>query len=150
MAYVMSTIESWNTFLVPVQIMGFSLLAGILLGMLLLSAVGPVEKVVRGAYRNLALAGTALGALVGGSAFLLQISAVSEMSTPAVEGADVLAEVMGPFVGALILIASAGVVGCAGMLRTSRKLLAIAFLLAVPGIFIARLVFYATRISFGL
>ena len=34
-----------------------------MLGMLLLSAVGPVEKVVRGAYRNLALAGTALGAL---------------------------------------------------------------------------------------
>ena len=47
MAYVMSTIESWNTLLVPVQIMGFSLLAGILLGMFLLSAVGPVEKVVR-------------------------------------------------------------------------------------------------------
>lgn len=150
MAYVMSTIESWNTLLVPVQIMGFSLLAGILLGMLLLSAIGPVEGVVRGAYRNLALAGIALGSLVGGAAFLLQVSAVSGMSTPVVEGADVLAEAMGPFAGALMLIAFAGVVGCVGVLRASRKLLAIALLLAVPGIFIARLVFYATRISFGL
>lgn len=150
MAYVMSTIESWNTLLVPVQIMGFSLLAGILLGMLLLSAIGPVEGVVRGACRNLALAGIALGALVGGAAFLLQVSAVSGMSTPVVEGADVLAEVMGPFAGALMLIAFAGVVGCVGVLRASRKLLAIALLLAVPGIFIARLVFYTTRISFGL
>ena len=64
-AYMMGTIASWNTPMVPVAIVGFCLLGGVSLGVLVLALAGALEDAVAGSFKMAALVVAALGLVLG-------------------------------------------------------------------------------------
>ena len=64
-AYMMETIASWNTPMVPVAVLGFSLLGGICLGVLVLALSGALEDAAKGGFKMAALAVLIVGLVLG-------------------------------------------------------------------------------------
>ncbi|NPD31752.1 dimethyl sulfoxide reductase anchor subunit [Eggerthellaceae bacterium zg-997] len=150
-AYVMRTIASWNTVLVPVQVVGFMLLEGTILAQVLLRG-GALDVAAGDARARRALAClVVVGAVVGALAFAAQVMAVQGMVTPLVSGAQLLAEV-GVFLwlSVVLLLAAGGLAAVTALKGLGQVPAGLALALAVAGVFIARLVFYATQVSAGL
>lgn len=151
MAYMMETIPSWNTPLVPVQLLGFALVGGIPLGALVLGLAGTLDEALEGSFKTAAIAVTVVGALLAVAGLCLQIMGVSELVNPLVAGSDLVADVaMWIVVAVVCLIVSAlvSVVSLTG--KSPVALAATSSVIALVGIFIARLVFYAVQMSVGL
>ncbi len=150
--YMMYTIASWNTVAVPISIVGFALLGGVLLGTLVLAYSQSFETALVGEYRKVAFVVALVGlvlALVGAG---MQFGLAASIETSVADGAVLAASVQGYLIFACVCIVLAVVLGVYVLLKkkTSAPLLLSGTLVAVVGIFIARLVFYALQISVGL
>ena len=135
-AYMMETIVSWNTPMVPVAVLGFSLLGGVCLGVLVLALSGALEDAAKGGFKMAALAVLVVGLVLGVAGLLVQVMSVSGMGNALVDGADLVAAAVAAFMS----------------LRNSKStaLAAAAPVLAIVGVFVARLAFYAVQLSVGL
>ena len=107
-AYMMGTIASWNTPMVPVAIVGFCLLGGVSLGVLVLALAGALEDAVAGSFKMAALVVAALGLVLGIAGTVAQVMGVSGMSSALVDGADLVAGATAPmWVGVICLVVAA-------------------------------------------
>lgn len=151
LAYMMNTIVSWDSPLVPVQIVGFALTGGTALGTLVLGLAGALSDALKGAFKTVALALAVLGVLMAAGGFCGQVMGVNEMASPSADGADLVAGVMVPLAAAVVCLVAAALANIAALLGKSPVALSLAAtVLAVAGIFVARLVFYAVQLSVGL
>lgn len=150
-AYMMETIASWNTPMVPVAVLGFSLLGGVCLGVLVLALSGALEDAAKGGFKMAALAVLVVGLVLGVAGLLVQVMGVSGMGNALVDGADLVAAASAPmWIGVVCMVVAA--VAAFMSLRNSKStaLAAAAPVLAVVGVFAARLAFYAVQLSVGL
>ena len=150
-AYMMETIASWNTPMVPVAVLGFSLLGGICLGVFVLALSGALEDAAKGGFKMAALAVLIVGLVLGVAGLLVQVMSVSGMGNALVDGADLVAAASAPmWIGVVCMVVAA--VAAFMSLRNSKStaLAAAAPVLAVVGVFAARLAFYAVQLSVGL
>ena len=150
-AYMMETIASWNTPMVPVAVLGFSLLGGVSLGVLVLALSGALEDAAKGGFKMAALVLLVIGLVLGVAGLLVQVISVSGMGNALVDGADLVAAASAPmWIGVVCMVVAAAAAFMA--LRNSRStaLAAAAPVLAIVGVFAARLAFYAVQLSVGL
>lgn len=150
-AYMMETIASWNTPMVPVAVLGFSLLGGVSLGVLVLALSGALEDAAKGGFKMAALAVLVIGLVLGVVGLLVQVMNVSGMSNALVDGADLVAAASAPmWIGVVCMVVAAAAAFMALRNSKSTALAAAAPVLAVVGVFAARLAFYAVQLSVGL
>lgn len=151
MAYLMDTIPSWNTPMVPVQLLGFALVGGMPLGTLLLGLAGSLEDALKGTFKTVGTVVVAVGALLAVVGLCVQVMGVNNLANPLVSGADVVAGVMLWLVVAVVCLVAAALANVFALKGKSPVALAgVASVVAVAGIFVARLVFYAVQMSVGL
>ncbi|OUO87598.1 hypothetical protein B5F40_13405 [Gordonibacter sp. An230] len=151
LAYVMDTIASWNSPLVPTQLVGFSLTGGMALGALVLALAGALGDAAKGPFKMVALAVVVAGVVLAVVAFCTQIMGVSGLSNALASGADLVSEVASFVAVASVLLVASGVATVLAVRGVSPVALSsAASVLAVAGIFVARLVFYAVQLSVGL
>ena len=150
-AYMMETIASWNTPMVPVAVLGFSLLGGICLGVLVLALSGALEDAAKGGFKMAALAVLIVGLVLGVAGLLVQVMSVSDMGNAMVDGADLVAAASAPmWIGVVCMVVAAAAAFMALRNTKSTALAAAAPVLAIVGVFAARLAFYAVQLSVGL
>ena len=150
-AYMMEIIASWNTPMVPVAVLGFSLLGGICLGVLVLALSGALEDAAKGGFKMAALAVLIVGLVLGVAGLLVQVMSVSGMGNALVDGADLVAAASAPmWIGVVCMVVAAAAAFMALRNTKSTALAAAAPVLAVVGVFAARLAFYAVQLSVGL
>ena len=151
LAYVMDTIASWNSPLVPVQFAGFALTGGMALGALVLTLAGALDDAAKGSFKTVALAVVAVGVVLAVAAFCAHVMGVSRLANALENGGDLVSEVTSFVVLAAVLLAASGVATVLAVRGMSPMALSLAaVVLAVAGIFVARLVFYAVQLSVGL
>lgn len=150
-AYMMETIASWNTPMVPVAVLGFSLLGGVSLGVLVLALSGALEDAAKGGFKMAALAVLVVGLVLGIAGLMVQVMSVSGMGNALVDGADLVAAASAPmWIGVVCMVVAAAAAFMALRNTKSTALAAAAPVLAVVGVFAARLAFYAVQLSVGL
>lgn len=150
-AYMMETIASWNTPMVPVAVLGFSLLGGICLGVLVLALSGALEDAAKGGFKMAALAVLIVGLILGVAGLLVQVMSVSGMGNALVDGADLVAAASAPmWIGVVCMVVAAAAAFMALRNSKSTALAVAAPVLAIVGVFAARLAFYAVQLSVGL
>ena len=150
-AYMMETIVSWNTPMVPVAVLGFSLLGGVSLGVLVLALSGALEDAAKGGFKMAALAVLVVGLVLGVVGLLVQVMSVSGMGNALVDGADLVTDASAPmWIGVVCMVVAAAAAFMALRNSKSTALAAAAPVLAIVGVFAARLAFYAVQLSVGL
>jgi len=150
-AYMMETIASWNTPMVPVAVLGFSLLGGVSLGVLVLALSGALEDAAKGGFKMAALVVLVIGLVLGVAGLLVQVMSVSGMGNALVDGADLVAAASAPmWIGVVCMVVAAASAFMALRNSKSTALAAAAPVLAIVGVFAARLAFYAVQLSVGL
>lgn len=150
-AYMMETIASWNTPMVPVAVLGFSLLGGVSLGVLVLALSGALEDAAKGGFKMAALTVLVIGLVLGVVGLLVQVMSVSGMGNALVDGADLVAAASAPmWIGVVCMVVAAAAAFMALRNSKSTALAAAAPVLAIVGVFAARLAFYAVQLSVGL
>lgn len=150
-AYMMETIASWNTPMVPVAVLGFSLLGGVSLGVLVLALSGALEDAAKGGFKMAALVLLVIGLVLGVAGLLVQVMSVSGMGNALVDGADLVAAASAPmWIGVVCMVVAAAAAFMALRNSKSTALAVAAPVLAIVGVFAARLAFYAVQLSVGL
>lgn len=154
MAYMIDTIPSWNTMAGPVQLVGFALLGGAALGVLVLSLAGCGDALKAGSLKTGTLVVLAVGLVLGIGAFAVQATTASSIENALYNGADLVTSVMMIIVCGIICLVGTGVcdvfavrgAGAGVMVGVSVG----AAVLAIVGILLMRLAFYAMQVSVGL
>lgn len=147
-AYLMNTIPTWNTPWTVVQMLGYGLLGGALVGSLTLRAAG-IE--LQGKVAQIALIQAAIGLACGLAGFGGQIVAAGTMANIWGTAISLVPAIWGLFA----LFAACGAAGVAGEFICNRKkagtgsLAALCAIVAV-GIFFARIGFYGLFMSVAL
>lgn len=150
-AYMMETIASWNTPMVPVAVLGFSLLGGVSLGVLVLALSGALEDAAKGGFKMAAPVVLVVGLVLGIAGLLVQVMSVSGMGNALVDGADLVAAASAPmWIGVVCTVVAAAAAFMALRNSKSTALAVAAPVLAIVGVFAARLAFYAVQLSVGL
>lgn len=150
-AYMMETIASWNTPMVLVAVLGFSLLGGVSLGVLVLALSGALEDAAKGGFKMAAPVVLVVGLVLGVAGLLVQVMSVSGMGNALVDGADLVAAASAPmWIGVVCMVVAAAAAFMALRNSKSTALAAAAPVLAIVGVFAARLAFYAVQLSVGL
>lgn len=150
-AYMMDTIISWNTPLIPVQMLGYLFVGGAALGSYVIAQAGAGDALrsgsVKGALGAVAIVGAVL-ALIGLGG---QIAMVSGMGNALYVGADLVDAVMPLALGGLALVVVSAALTFVGVrAKSPATMLAVATLAAIVGILLARLAFYGMQLSVGL
>ena len=150
-AYMMETIASWNTPMVPVAVLGFSLLGGVSLGVLVLALSGALEDAAKGGFKMAAPVVLIVGLVLGVAGLVVQVMSVSGMGNALVDGADLVAAASAPmWIGVVCMVVAAAAAFMALRNSKSTALAVAAPVLAIVGVFAARLAFYAVQLSVGL
>lgn len=150
-AYMMETIASWNTPMVPVAVLGFSLLGGVSLGVLVLALSGALEDAAKGGFKMAAPVVLVVGLVLGIAGLLVQVMSVSGMGNALVDGADLVAAASAPmWIGVVCMVVATAAAFMALRNSKSTALAVAAPVLAIVGVFAARLAFYAVQLSVGL
>ena len=150
-AYMMETIASWNTPMVPVAVLGFSLLGGVSLGVLVLALSGALEDAAKGGFKMAAPVVLVVGLVLGIAGLLVQVMSVSGMGNALVDGAGLVAAASAPmWIGVVCMVVAAAAAFMALRNSKSTALAVAAPVLAIVGVFAARLAFYAVQLSVGL
>ena len=148
-AYMMDTIASWNTPAAPVQMLGFALVGGMAIGVLVTSQAGIDSGA--GSFRTAVLAVSIVGAVLAAGGLIVQTMAVSGMANSIETGAVLVGDATVVIAIAVIAIIAACVCTIVALRRKNGfGLAAIASVLALAGILCARLAFYAMELSVGL
>lgn len=153
-AYMIDTIPSWNTFAGPIEILGFALVGGAALGVLVLSLAGCASDLKESSLRNGTIAVLVVGLILGIGGIAIQAGSVSGMENALYSGAELVGSVTMVMVLGAICLLGTGVcdffavkgAGAPAVVGASVG----AAVLAVVGIVLLRLAFYGMQISVGL
>lgn len=154
MAYMIDTIPSWNTIAGPVQMLGFALLGGAAVGVLVLSLAGRGGALKSGSLKTAVIAVLVAGLVLGIGGFAVQAMAASSLENPLYSGADLVANAMMVIVCGIICLVGTGVCDTFAVRGAGTGTLVGASVgaavLAVVGILLMRMAFYAMQISIGI
>ncbi len=151
MAYMIDTIVAWNTVLVPIQILGYSLLGGVILTALILMVAGVFKDVRKGGVFASLIVLLVCGIVCALVGLCGQAIMVSGLSSPIVSGAELVAAAAPLLVFAIICLVLAAIAAFILLcIRRSAGLVTVAMVLVVVGVLLARLFFYALELSVGL
>lgn len=152
LAYMMPTIPSWNSPLVPIEMLAMALLGGTPVGMLVLSLAGALEKRTSHMVKSLAFMLVLIGFVGSAVALVGHFDMLGELWSPAVAGATLADPVM-PFMAAAavcaVIVAVLMGVACFGK-KNATVFSAVASCVALAGVFLVRFSFYAVQMSIGL
>ena len=150
-AYMMETIASWNTPMVPVAVLGFSLPGGGSLGGLALALSGALEDAAKGGFKMAAPVVLVVGLVLGIAGLLVQVMSVSGMGNALVDGADLVAAASAPmWIGVVCMVVAAAAAFMALSNSKSTALAVPAPVLAPVGLFAARLASSPVQRGVGL
>lgn len=150
-AYMIETIASWNTMFVPVQVIGFYLLGGGLLGITMLAAAGVLKDARATSYKMLMAVVVVLGLLLAAGGLMAQANMVGGLMTVVVDGSLLAAEVMPFVICAIVLMVLSAAGACFALFKSDAVAIpAVSLIVVIAAIFVARLVFYAVQVSVGL
>lgn len=153
-AYMIDTIPSWNTVAGPIQMLGFALLGGAALGVLVLTLAGAGDALKTGSLKTGTLVVLGVGLVLGIGAFAVQATTTSAIENALYSGAELVTGAVMIIVCGIICLVGTGVcdvfavrgAGAGAMVGVSVG----AAVLAIVGILLMRLAFYAMQISVGL
>lgn len=151
LAYMMPTIPSWNSPLVPLEMLGMALFGGTLIGLFVLALAGAIDGRAAHMVKSLAFILGFSGFVAAAVALVGHVDMLGELWSPAVAGAT-LAEPVVPY------LCGAGLCGvvavaCLGVVCFGKRTLASAAVgsaVALVGTFLVRFAFYAMQMSIGL
>ncbi len=150
MAYLMPTIIGWDTPATVVQMVGYALCGGTALGLLTLRLSGCLDAAIASPCKTICLVLVCVGALAAIIALAAQVAMVSGMGNALVSGSELAASVTGCVVFACIcLVVGAACAVLCLMGKGPKAMAACAAVLAVAGVFLGRLAFYALELSLG-
>ena len=148
-AYMMDTIVSWNTPAGPVQMLGFALVGGMAIGVLVTSQAG--VDATNGSFGTAGMVVSAAGVVLGAGGLAVQAMTVSGMANAIVAGSALVGEATAVIAVAVVaLIAACACTVVALRRKNGFGLAALASVLALAGILCARLAFYVMELSVGL
>ena len=145
MAYWVSTVPTWNTILVPLEILGFALVTGP-------AVYGLMEggNPLSGASKALSVL-TIIGAVLAVVTVAAHLAMTAGMQNPVASGATIVSTVLPYAVCGLVLVVIAAVLLVRGFAKgMTRGLAGGAAACAAVGVFLARLSFYAMYLSIGV
>lgn len=145
-AYLVPTIPSWNSALLPIEIVGFALVGGTAL-LSLMEVLGAKK-----AARSKALAWLAVASgVIAIIASIAHLGLVANMTNAVASGAGIVAVALPYAIIGLILIAVSTALCARGFLKgMSMGVSAAAVICSLAGIFLMRLSFYALYLSVGV
>lgn len=151
LAYMMPTIPSWDSPLVPLEMVGSALLGGALLALVVLALAKAFDGADGHVMKSVAFLAGVVGFVAVAVALVGHFDMLGELWSPAVAGAS-LAEVVLPFLWAA---AACGVIGvaCLGVASFGKGVLipaGVGAIASLIGIFLVRFAFYAVWMSVGL
>ena len=151
MAYAISTIISWNTPLIPVSILGFALLGGGLLGLMLVAGSGALAEARKTGFKIAMFVVVVLGVALSLGCVWAHYSLVSGIETAVASGATIASGLTIYLIAASVCAALAFVCACVALLKTNNAgVPAIGVILMIVAVFIIRLAFYAMQITAGV
>lgn len=151
LAYMMPTIPSWDSPLVPLEMLGMALFGGTLVGLAVLALAKVVDGRDAHMLKSLAFILGLSGLIIAAVALVGHVGVLEGLWSPAVAGAT-LAEPVVPY---LLAAGACGVVAvaCLGASCFGKKVLVPALVgavVALAGTFLVRFAFYAMQMSIGL
>lgn len=154
MAYMIFTIPSWNTFAGPVQILGFALAGGAAVAVLVLMLAKCADALRMRAVRTCVLLAVLIGIILGIGGMAVQASITSGIANALFTGAELVGGAMVAIICGAICLVGTGVcdtlvVRKGGVVERSAMVWA-AVILALVGVLLLRLAFYAMQLSVGL
>jgi anaerobic dimethyl sulfoxide reductase subunit C (anchor subunit)/Tat-targeted selenate reductase subunit YnfH len=150
-AYAIPTIISWNTPLIPVSIIGFTLLGGGLLGTLMIAAAGGLSEARKTSFKIALLIVAVIGVALSVGCVWAHYAMVSGIETTIVSGAELASGLMMYLVASSICAVVAFACVTLALLKVDGPVVvAIGLVVMIAAILIARLVFYAMQVSAGL
>lgn len=149
-AYTMHTIASWNTPLVPLQMLGFTLAGGAATAVLVIALAG-ADIPAMGAFRGIGLAVLAGGACLGIACLAAQANMVASLENALCAGAALADGAWSYVAGGGAALVAAAACGCGALMgKAPVALSGAALVLAFAGILCCRLAFYGLQLSVGL
>lgn len=155
-AYMIDTIPSWNTIAGPVQMVGFALIGGAAISVLMLTLAKHAQALKTPPLKTALLAVMAAGLVLVIGGVAAQAAAVSGMSNALVSGSDLVGSVMLVIVCGIICLVGTGVCDAFAVRASGAGEGALAgaswgaAVLALVGILLVRLAFYGMQLSVGL
>lgn len=150
MAYMMETIQSWNTPYTVVEIIGFTLIGGATLGSVVLGLAGSLGAATTTAFKPALFFLTVLGGVAAAGALVAHVMMVGDMSSMMISGSDLTSELTGYMGLAAVALVAATLLEIVALVKSNTTLAGVACIAALAGVFIARLVFYGLYLSVGL
>lgn len=151
MAYMISTVPSWNSFLIPVQMLGYALLGGAAVGALVLACAKACGEEQTSGFKTPLLGVTIVGVILALVGLIGQAILVSSAGNAVMSGTSLLSGAAPFLVIGIVFIVIAAIElvrGCKKGLTTG--IAARATVEAIIGVLAARLAFYALFLSIGL
>jgi anaerobic dimethyl sulfoxide reductase subunit C (anchor subunit)/Tat-targeted selenate reductase subunit YnfH len=150
-AYAIPTIISWNTPLIPVSIIGFTLLGGGLLGTLMIAAAGGLSEARKTSFKIALLIVAVIGVALSVGCVWAHYAMVFGIETTIVSGAELASGLMMYLVASSICAVVAFACMTLALLKVDGPVVAaIGLVVMIAAILIARLVIYAMQVSAGL
>ncbi len=150
MAYMVETLISWNTVMVPLQMIGFCLMGGAALGLLVLSLAGVLDAAVEGSFKSAVLAVLVIGLIMAVGGLAAQMASVNALGNALTSGADLVSAALVPAVCGIICLIAATAIDLVALKGNKSALITVAAVVALVGVFAARYAFYALQLSVGL
>ncbi len=154
MAYMIDTIPSWNTFAGPVQMIGFALLGGAAVAVLVLVLAKNSDVLKSSPLKTAVLIVVVAGVVCGIGGLAAQAAATGGMANALASGADLVSGAMVVIICGAICLVGTGVCDAFAVRGANAGALvgvsSGAVVLAVVGILMLRLAFYAMQLSAGL
>ena len=151
LAYVMSTIATWDTPLVPVQMLGFALVGGAATVALVLASAGAWADACKGFFKSAVIGLAVVGAVLAIVGLAGQLAMASGMENALVSGSELVSGALLPAViGLALIVVAAAFVFVSVKKEAATSLAAAAVIAALVGIFLARMAFYAIQMSVGI
>lgn len=151
LAYVMNTIATWDTPLVPVQMLGFALVGGAATAALVLASAGAWADACKGSFKSAVIGLAVVGAVLAIVGLAGQLAMASGMENALVSGSELVSGALLPAViGLALIVVAAVLVFVAVKKEATIGLAAAAVIAALVGIFLARMAFYAIQMSVGI
>ena len=151
LAYVMSTIATWDTPLVSVQMLGFALVGGAATAALVLSSAGVWADACKGSFKSAVIVLAVAGAVLAIVGLAGQLAMASGMQNALVSGSELVSGALLPAViGLALIVVAAAFVFVSVKKEAATGLAAAAVIAVLVGIFLARMAFYTIQMSVGI
>lgn len=151
LAYNINTIPSWASPATVVEILGFALFGGVLLGGMIVEWSDAYETAENTPFTGALLGAFILGLLLSFGGMIARLLMVNGMKTALLSGPALIDAMMPGIVPFFILMIVAAILGVIALRKNGHLvMLGVATLCALGAILAARLVFYGLQMSVGI